>query len=90
MSDFLTDFLAVILHEQGVENPHEVAEKAAADLYKVKVVDHRRVDTVAKHRKIDQLRGQGVSCADIAKRLDMTREAVARIVTEQLELRRAS
>jgi len=87
-SDFLTTFLASILHEQGCPNPREVAQKAADDLLRAKLADPKRVEVVEKHRKIDLLRAQGVSCTDIAVRLGMTRPAVSKIVTEQLELRR--
>lgn len=38
MSDFLTDFLASILAEEGCPNPREVAAKAAADLRKFKII----------------------------------------------------
>lgn len=39
MADFLTDFLASILQEEGVSNAREVAAKAAADLRRVKVIE---------------------------------------------------
>lgn len=39
MGDFLTDFLASILQEQGCPNPGQVAEKAAADLRRARLVD---------------------------------------------------
>ena len=41
MGDFLTDFLASILQEEGVTNAREVAAKAAADLRKARFVDQR-------------------------------------------------
>lgn len=47
MTDFLTTFLASILHEQGVPDPQRAAERAAAELRKVKVVDERAVTRAA-------------------------------------------
>lgn len=38
MSDFLTTFLASILHEQGVEDPGAVAKRVADDLRMAKIV----------------------------------------------------
>jgi hypothetical protein len=52
------------------------------------LVPQRRMETVEMHRRIDKLRGQGVSCADIAAGLGITRQAVTRIVASQLEARR--
>jgi len=43
MTDFLTTFLASILHEQGVPNAVQVAEKAGATMRKAKIVDEARL-----------------------------------------------
>ena len=43
MSDYLADFLAAIFTEQGVTNPRQLAEKAAADLRRAKIVDRLAV-----------------------------------------------
>lgn len=87
-SDFLTDFLASILKEQGVQNPVQVAEKAAEDLRKARIVEQKRIDTVEMHRKVDALRSIGVPCSAIAERLNLKRESVSRIVRKEWELRR--
>lgn len=87
--DYLTTFLASILVECGVENPQAVAERAADDLRKVKLVDKRREETVALHVKIDQLRAAGVSAVCIAERLHMSRITVHEIIREQLKARKA-
>lgn len=89
-SDFLTDFLASILKEQGVQNPVQVAEKAAEDLRKSRIVDQKHIRTVELHRKIDQLRGLGYERREIADRVGRTPETVDRIVREQLQIRKAN
>ena len=87
-SDFLTGFLAAILQEHGVENHLLVAQKAAADLRKARVVNQRHLDTIAMHRQVDQLRAQGVPSAVIAERLNLTRQGVSYIVRLQLMARK--
>jgi hypothetical protein len=47
MPDFLTTFLASILHEQGVPDAIRVAEKAAADLRGARLVDADAVKRAA-------------------------------------------
>ena len=89
-SDFLVDFLASILAEEGVADPVGLAKKAALDLRKAKVVDQRRLKTVALHRQIDTLNRQGVSTAMIAVRLSLHRCTVAKIVTDMHRSRKAS
>lgn len=49
MTDFLTTFLASILHEQGVANAAEVAARAAADLRRSQMVDEHRITLAAIH-----------------------------------------
>ena len=45
--DFLTTFLASILHEQGIQNAPEVAAKAAADLRRGHLVDENTIKRAA-------------------------------------------
>ena len=47
MPDFLVTFLGSILHEQGVPNPAQVAERAAAALRKVHVVNESSIKRAA-------------------------------------------
>ena len=88
--DFLVDFLASILTEEGVADPMPVARKAAHDLRRARVVDQRRIETAALHRQIDTLNRQGVPTAMIAVRLRMHRVSVAKIVTDLHRSRKAS
>ena len=88
-ADFLTEFLATILHEQGVENHIQIAQRAAADLRKAKIVDQRHLDTIALHRKIDELRAKGIPSSEIAKRFNLTRQTVSQIVRVQFVARKA-
>lgn len=87
--DFLVDFLASILAEEGVSNPVLLATKAAHDLRQAKVVDQRRLKTAALHRQIDTLNQHGVPTAMIAVRLGMHRTSVANIVTSLHRARKA-
>ncbi len=47
MTDFLVTFLASMLHEQGVSNAVQVAERAAHDLRREHVIDERGVKKAA-------------------------------------------
>lgn len=88
MADFLTDFLASILQEEGVSNAREVAAKAAADLRKARFVDQGRVESLELHHKVDTLRGSGVSASAIAIRFGINRSTVHKIVQEQMGARK--
>lgn len=87
--DFLIDFLAAILTEEGVADPMTVARKAARDLRLVKVVDQRRIETASLHHRIDTLSRQGVPTSTIAVRLNMHRVSVAKIVSNLCRNRKA-
>jgi AraC-like DNA-binding protein len=54
-----------------------------------RIVDPKRIEIVERDLKIDRLRAEGYTAADIATRVGMSRETVTRIVQAQLKIRRA-
>lgn len=73
--DFLIDFLATCLKEQGVEDPEVVAERVASDLRKARI-PRKDMHIAERDLRIYELRGKGVSPMVVAERLEMTSRAV--------------
>lgn len=88
MTDYLTEFLTVILREQGVENPHDVARKAADDLRRAKLVDRTREDVVSRRVRIYELRVTGMPVSVLAIRFGICQALVKREVAAELKRRR--
>lgn len=87
--DFLTELLEAILHEQGVEDARGVAQRAAADLRKARVVDDRMMEILERNRRIYNLRAvAGVSEALVAQRFGLKPRMVRYIVRRQILSRR--
>lgn len=88
--DFLTEFLACILQEQGIQNPHLVAARAAADLRKAKLVDPKREYVVRRRIRIYELRCSGLPVKTIAIRMNICEALVKREITVELRRRRVA
>lgn len=90
MEDFLTDFLAILLHEQGVANPREVAAKAADDLRRAKLVDPKREHVVKRRIRIYDLRCSGIPVRIIAMRMNICEALVKREISAEIRRRRVA
>jgi 3,4-dihydroxy-2-butanone 4-phosphate synthase len=80
--DFFIDSMASILKEQGVSNPLQVAEKAAADLNHAKLIDPGHIETMKAHAEIYEMR-KTMTCTEIAKATGRSRVGVSKIIKEQ-------
>lgn len=88
--DFLTEFLACILQEQGIQNPHLVAARAAADLRRARIVHEEPVSRAKRRIKVYSLRCQGLTVEAIAERMGVHIATVKRMVSEEITIRRSA
>lgn len=88
VDDFLTDFLAVVLHEEGAPNPRGLAEKAADQIRKAHLVNSDHLALLERQRRIYELRCLGMTVPSLAERFGISIPTVKRAIRHQIQVKR--
>lgn len=88
--DYLAQFLETTLAGEGVADPRGLAEKAAADLRRARLVDPELIHRLERNRRIYDLRMAGIPEHSVAVSFDLTSRMVRIIVRDQMKTRRVA
>lgn len=88
--DFLTEFLSLLLAEQGIQNPRQVAERVAHDLRRVRIVHEEPVTRAKRRIRVYGLRCAGLTVEAIAERMGVHAATIKRYVSEEIAIRRSA